>query len=466
MVASAGGGSNGPSRPDDNRPLVVGERAEYERLRSAAAVRHDRLRSVGASVLLLLAAVLAPLAVVATWAHTTISDSDRYADTVAPLATDPAVQNLVIDRLTEQVVSNVNVDQVAASLAGVLKRNDAPPAVVDHADALAGALKTALTSAVRQVVQGVVTSEQFPLIWENANRRAHAAVVKVLTGKGGSAVQAKDNTIVVDIGPVVDSVQKRLADAGFEKAGRIPDADRQIVLLRTDKLTKAQDALRLLAILGRWLPVAVVALAALGVWLAPSHRAGLMATGIGIGATMIVLLVGLAVARQVYLDSVPPDTQPRDAAAAIYDTLVRFLRDSALTWLTIAVIIVVAGYLYGPGRGARAVRSGAAHATGAVGRAAGRVGVRTGDAGRWLDRHRRLTNGIVIGAGALALALWNSPSPSSVALVLVLVLVTLAALGVLAAAGTTSTTTTTTTRPDPGRPDGGPYDGIVGPPSS
>ncbi|MCM3886277.1 hypothetical protein, partial [Frankia sp. R82] len=370
MVTSAGGSSDGPAHSDDTSFLSGGERAEYERLRGAAAVRHDRLRTVGASLLLLLAAVLAPLAVVATWADTTISDTDRYADTVAPLATDPAVQNMVINHLTDLVVRNVNVDQVTASLDGVLTRNNVSPVVVDHADALTGALKNALTSAVHQVVQGVVTSDQFPLVWQNANRRAHAAVVKVLTDQGSNVLQAKDDTIVLDIGPIVDSVRQRLADAGFEQAGRIPDVDRQIVLLRTDTLTTTQDALHLLAVLGRWLPVAVVALAALGVWLAPSHRAGLMALGVGLGVTMIVLLVVLAVARQRYLDSVPPDTLPHDAAAAIYDVLVRFLRDSALTWLIVAIITVVAGYLHGPGRGARALRTGATHTTGAAGRAA------------------------------------------------------------------------------------------------
>ncbi|SQD97913.1 putative integral membrane protein [Parafrankia sp. Ea1.12] len=453
MVENAGRDVDGPARSDGGRPLSVGERAEYERLRSAATVRHDRLRTAGASVLLLVAALLAPLGVVAAWADTTVSDTDRYVETVAPLATDPAVQNMVIDRLTNRVVSNVNADQVAASLADAVAKTGAPPIVVDHTDALAGALKAALTSAVHQVVQGVVTSDQFPQVWENANRRAHAAVVKVLTGEGGRAVQAKDDTIVLDIGPIVDSVQNRLVDAGFEKAGRIPDVDRQIVLLQTDKLTRARDVMRLLGILGLWLPVAVVALAALGVWLAPSHRAGLMAAGIGIGVMMVVLLVGLAVTRQIYLDSVPPDAQPRDAAAAIYDTLVRFLRNSALTGLTIAVIIVVAGYLYGPGRGARAIRSGAAHATGATGRAIARVGLRTGGPGRLLDRHRRLTSGIVIGAGALALALWNSPTPSSVALVLLIVVVALAALSVVAAAATPS-------------PDGRPSDGAAAPPAA
>ncbi|WP_163549938.1 hypothetical protein [Candidatus Frankia nodulisporulans] len=421
MVASAGDSSDGPARSHD-----------------------ISVRTIGASLLLLLAVVLAPLAVVATWADTTISDSDRYGDTVAPLATDPAVQNMVTNRLTDLVVRNVDVDQVTASLNDVLTRNDVPPVVVNHADVLAGALHSTLTSAVHQVVQGVVTSDQFPPLWENANRRAHAAVKKVLTDEGNNVLQAKDDTIVLDIGPVVDSVQQRLVDAGLEKAGSIPDVDRQIVLLRTDTLTRTQDALRLLAVLGLWLPVAVVAFAALGVWLAPAHRVGLMALGIGTAVTMIVLLVVLAVLRQSYLDSVAPDVQPRDAAAAIYDTLVRFLRDSALTWLTVAVITVAAGYLHGPGRGARALRAGASHATGAAGQTLARAGVGTGGAGDWLARHRRLTGGVVIGAGLLALVLWNCPTPAAVALILLTVVVALAALGVLAAAGTT--------RPEPTNP--------------
>ncbi|SBW27075.1 integral membrane protein [Candidatus Protofrankia californiensis] len=457
MATSATPVSDGPERPDDKRPLAAAERAEYERLRRAAAVRHSRLRTAGASVLLLLAFLLAPLGVVAVWADSEVSDADRYVETVDPLATEPAVQNMVIDRLTNRVVSNVDVDQVTAALATALANTGAPPIVVDHADALSGALMNALTAAVHQVVQGAVTSDQFAQAWENANRRAHAAVVKVITGQGSSAVQATDNTIVLDIGTVVDNVQQRLVDTGFEKAGNIPDVDRQIVLLQTDELQTAQGAMRLLDILGTWLPVVIVVLAALGVWLAPSHRIGLMVAGIGIGVMMIVLLVGLAVLRQLYVDSVPPGTQPQDAAATIFDTLVRFLRDSTRTVLVIAVITVVAGYLYGPGRGARAIRSGAARATGATGRAVARAGLRTGGAGRWLARHSRLTTGIVIGAGALALALWNYPTPASIALVLLIVVVTLALLGVLAAAGT---------QPTPAGPDGGPTDAAAGPPTT
>jgi hypothetical protein len=427
---------DGPERSGNERPLSVAERAEYERLRGAAAERHNRLRTLGASVLLLLAFLLAPFAVVAVWVDSEISDVDRYVATVAPLATEPAVQNLMIDRLTDRVVSNVDVEQITGSLAGVLARNGAPSAVVDHADALSGALVAALTSAVHRVVQDVVTSDQFAQAWENANRQAHPAVLKVLTGEDGGAIHLTDNTVVLDISTVVDKVQQRLADAGFEKVAAIPPTDRTIVLLETDKLRQTQTILRLLDVLGLWLPVAVGVLTALGVWLAPSHRIGLIAAGLGIGVAMVGLLVGLTVLRQLYLDSVPPTAQTRQAATVIYDTLVRFLRTSTLTVLTIAVLIVAAGCLYGPGRGARAIRSGAARATAATGRAVARVGLRTGGAGRWLENHHRLTTGIVIGAGALALALWNYPAPGSVALVLLIVVLVLALLGVLAAAGT------------------------------
>lgn len=441
MATSGTPGPSSSERPDGERALTATERADYERLRTGAGLQNRRLRIIGASVVLLLAFLLAPLSVVAVWMHSEVSDTDRYVQTVAPLATDPAVQQAVTDRLTNRVVSNIDVDQVTAALADTLARNGAPPIVVDHAHALAGALKDALTRAVHRVVNETVTSDLFAQTWQNANRRAHATVVNVLTGEGSSVIQAKEDTVVLDIGTVVDKVQQQLVDAGFQKAAKIPDADRQIVLLKSDELRKAQNGMRLLDILGTWLPLVAIVLAGLGVWLTPSHRAGLMAAGIGVGVTMAMLLVGLAFVRQRYLDSVPPGTQPQAAAAAIYDTLVRFLQNSTRTVLVIAIITALAGYLYGPGRGARAIRAGTSRATTATGRALARTGLRTGAAGRWLQTHQRWTTGIIIGAGALALALYNYPTPASVTLVLCIVIVALALLAVLTAAGTPPTPT-------------------------
>ncbi|WP_194896383.1 hypothetical protein [Catenulispora pinisilvae] len=54
-----------------------------------------RIRSIASALLLALAALLAPLAVASVWMADEIGDTDRYVATVAPLATDPAVQNAV-----------------------------------------------------------------------------------------------------------------------------------------------------------------------------------------------------------------------------------------------------------------------------------------------------------------------------------------------------------------------------------
>ena len=50
--------------------------------------------------------------------------------------------------------------------------------------------------------------------------------------------------------------------------------------------------MRLLDIVGAWLPVLAVALAALAVWTSPRHRVMLLVTALGIGVMMVLLLVG------------------------------------------------------------------------------------------------------------------------------------------------------------------------------
>ncbi|CAL9403043.1 hypothetical protein SUDANB1_01495 [Streptomyces sp. enrichment culture] len=423
------GGDGGPGRL-----LSTEEQAEYERLRRHAGVRHRRLRYSGAGVLLVLALLLAPLSVAAAWVDDQVSDTGRYVQTVAPLASDPAVQDVVTDRLTARVVAEVDVETVTEALATTLADAGAPPRVVEASESLTEPLRSAVRDVVDRTVSRVVTSDVFAQAWEGANRRAQAAVVSMLTGEREGALRAEGDTVQLDLGQVVDEVRQRLVDAGFDKAAAIPDTERTITLFQAEELSRAQDGMRLLNTMGAWLPVLTVALAALAVWAAPRHRLMLLVTAVGVGVMMAVLLVALALLRRAYLDAVPSATLPPDAAAAIYDTFVRFLRDSTRTLLVVAVITALAAYLYGPGRGARAVRNIARRGTSAAGRSLCRAGMRTGSAGLALAEHRSWTTGIVIGAGVLALVLWNHPTVGAVALVAGLVVVVLIVLETLAAA--------------------------------
>ncbi|WP_432118343.1 hypothetical protein [Streptomyces sp. bgisy032] len=435
---SGGSGASG-------RVLSAQEQAEYDRLRRAARVRHRRARGAGAGVLLVLALLLAPLAVVASWVDDEVSDTGRYVQTVAPLASEPAVQDVMIERLTDRVVANVNVEAVTDALTKALLDAGAPPGVAEAAENLTVPLRSAVRGVVEGVVTRVVTSDAFQQAWETANERAHSAVVHMLTGSGEGPLRVSGDTVQLDLGPVVDEVRTRLVDAGLGQAAAIPDTDRAVTLFRTEELSTAQDAMRLLDVVGTWLPVLTVVLAGLAVWTAPRHRLTLLITAVGVGVMMVLLLVGLAVARRVYLDAVPATTLPPDAAAVIYDTFVRFLRDSTRTLLVVAVITALAAYLYGPGRAAVAVRGFARRGTAAAGRGLARAGVRTGAPGRALAAHRPWTTGVVVGAGVLTLLLWNHPTAGAVALVAGLVLVVLLLLETLAA--TATATGPTLTRP-------------------
>ncbi|MFB7588785.1 hypothetical protein [Streptomyces sp. NPDC056169] len=427
----------GPRRPspdEPGRPLDASERSDYERLRKDADLRHGRLRMVVASGLLALAVLLAPVAVVAAWASSQINDVDRYEQTVAPLARDPAVQDVVIDRVTDGVVARVDVRKITDALADILADRDAPPFLVDAARSMDEQLKSGLTTGVRYVVKKVVTSDAFAEAWDRVNRGAHTAATNVLTGDGGGAIEVKGDALVLNVGVVVEEMQKQFVGTTIVDADQIPGADTSIVLTRNDQLGEVQNAARWLGVLGPWLPATVVVLAGLGVWAAPRRRKAVMALGVGIGVMMCALLVVLSVLRQVYLDAVAPVAKSQEAAADVYDTLVRFLRQSTVATLVIALIAVITAYLYGPGRGADAVRSATGRGVDAAGHALARTGWDSGRAGDWLRAHRPLTTATVIAAGTLALVLWSYPTPVVVVLVLLCAVLVLVLLGVLSAA--------------------------------
>jgi hypothetical protein len=79
--------------------------------------------------------------------------------------------------------------------------------------------------------------------------------------------------------------------------------------------------------------VIVLILIVLGVYVARDHRRALVGAGLGVALGMLVL--ALAIFRSIYLNGVPADVLPHDAAAVLYDTIVRFLRAGLRTVLVL-----------------------------------------------------------------------------------------------------------------------------------
>src|SRR5437867_4002809 len=175
---------------DDDRSLAADERAELARLRAeVAALHHPPARPPRriwrwslATVLIVLGALLAPLAVTAVWLRSEVSDTDRYVSTVAPLAHDPAVRRAVTDRITTEVFRRIDVEGLTNRAADALDRPGVPDAAGTALHALAQPIANGVQGWVHDQVGRFVASEQFAQAWAEANRTAHAQLVAALTG--------------------------------------------------------------------------------------------------------------------------------------------------------------------------------------------------------------------------------------------------------------------------------------------
>jgi hypothetical protein len=438
--------SRAPVEPDQSQPglaaedakLSQDERAELERLRAETAQlrgqasgrggpgrrRRFSWRTFGAVLLIVLGCVVAPVAALGVWAGDEVSDTGRWVATVQPLINDPAIQNVLTDKITDQITSQLNltgtVNQAAAELKGKgLTRVSSLLTTFDSQ--IAGAV----TGFIHSTVKSVVASPAVARIWTQVNTAAHQSLVKVLSGQGGGAISTSNGQIVLNLGPVIAVVKQDLIQHGFSLASNIPAISPTVALFQANDLGKAQSAYRLITTLKIVLPILVLLLLAAGVYVARDRRRALIGAGLGLAASMLVLAIGLLIARSIYLNSVPPSVLPGDAAAAAYDAMVYFIKITLRVVLAVGLIVALGAFITGPSRTAIQTRSALRSGLGWIRDFGERRGVSTGPVGAWTYLHRR---GLRIGAVALAALIfvfWGHPTGLVVILLAVILLVLL-----------------------------------------
>jgi hypothetical protein len=414
-------------------PELTGEeRAELERLRAEVATLRSRLRqpaadrgdrvaavrrtgrqrwrTIVATLLIVLACLLAPLSVVAVWARNQVTNTDRYVATVAPLAEDPAIQNAIADQITAQVFTYIDVRGLTNEVVDALATRGLPPRLAAQLQALTVPIASGVEGFTRTQVGKVVQSQAFADAWVQANRVAHDELVKALTGEGGGAITVEDNRVSVNMAPFIQTVKQQLTAAGFTLAARIPEVNASFTVFQSDSITRARSAFNLLNTLGVWLPVIVLILIVLGVYVARDHRRALVGAGLGVALGMLVLALGLAIFRSIYLNGVPADVLPHDAAAVLYDTIVRFLRAGLRTVLVLGLVVAAGAFLTGQSVTAVRTRESLARAIGWLQGGAEQAGLRTGPVGGWVHRHKRALRIGAVVAASLALVFWSRPT--------------------------------------------------------
>ncbi|MEU5400733.1 hypothetical protein ABZ348_15745 [Streptomyces sp. NPDC005963] len=365
---------------------------------------HHRVRSFFSALLIVIGCVLAPLGAVAAWSADEVGNTDRYVDTVAPLASDADVQNAVATRVTDAVMEHIDLNSVLEGVAPADR-----PRLTKALGKLGDSLESALRSFVHDKSQEVVASDAFKTVWVDANRKVHDAVDKALTGNGGGAVKLTNDAVKIDLGPVVDQVKQRLVDDGLTAAERIPEVNAEFTVFKSEDIGKVKTGFRLLQIAGFWLPVLALLLVVVGVLLAVRRRRALVAAALGVAFALLLLGAALTGFRAVYLDALPSDVS-QSAAGSVYDALVRYLRTTVRTVVALGIVVALAAWLTGPGRWAALVQQMWHTGLGAVRATAARAGLHTGPVGPWVRRYRRWVVWVLVAGAVLAYVFWSYPT--------------------------------------------------------
>ena len=435
--------------PED-AALGVEERAELERLRAeVAALRsqvqaggaaaggrpglparggRQRWRTIVATLCIVVACALAPLSAVAVWTRNQVTDTDRYVATVSPLARDPAIQAAIADQITAQVFTYIDIQGLTRQAVDALADRGLRPELATQLEAFAVPVANGVRSFTRDQVGRIVASDAFADAWVQANRAAHAELVRALTGEGGGAVRIENDTVSLNLATFVQTVKAQLVASGFTLAARIPEVNTSFVLFQSADVTRVRSGFNLLNTLGVWLPVITLILLVIGVYVARDHRRAVVGAALGIAGAMVVLALGLAVFRAIYLDAVPASVLPHDAAAVLYDTIVRFLRLGLRTILVLALVVAAGAFLTGQSVTAVRTRQGLAGAIAWLRGGAEQAGFGTGPVGTWVDTNKRVLRVGAVVVAALALVFWGRPTGK---VVLGLTLALLAALAVI-----------------------------------
>ncbi|HEY5856487.1 MAG TPA: hypothetical protein VIW24_21245 [Aldersonia sp.] len=433
-------------------PLGPDERAELERLRAEVAElraqsgepptvepkpRTDRhaWRWVAVALLLVLAGLFTLGSVTTRFVRAEILDTDHYVATVAPLGSDPAVQTQVVDTITGEINSRVDVEALTTQALTALTdltpadRPRLDQAVVGLAPVLAGQAE----NFIRETVTRFVDSPEFEDLWVAANRQAHTAVVAVVTGETNrqAVVVGADGTISIALGPIIDQVKQRLNDRGFAFADKIPAVDKQFVLFQSPDIVRAQRLVNALDKVATVLPWLALAAGAGAVAAAPRGRRmrALMLFGVTIVVSMLILAIGILVGRAVYLDQIPPSVMSAGAATAVFDTVVTPLRTALRAVALLGLVIGVVGFLTGGSRSAGYVRSG-------IGRGFDQIQRRRKDRPasafeRWAWAARVPLRIAIVTVAALLLMFWRYPTGVVVAWIVVLAVLALVVLEIL-----------------------------------
>ena len=410
---------------DDGTADVAALQARIEELEKTKAPRRFDGRGFTAWVLVIIAALLFPIALTAYWGQRTLTDTERYVATVAPLAQDPTVKQAVGDKLTAVIVTQIDAQQRVNDLL-----QDYP-----KLQPIAGPVAIGVNNFVGETVTKVLDSDQFDQLWITVNTQLQKGLISALSNDPTGPVTIQGDQVVLDTGDLIAVVKQRLVDRGLSFAANLPvppAADRQVVLLTSPQLKQARVAYAIGQPVAQWLIYVVLLMFVIAVLVSRKRARMTMAVGVSIilGALVVRLIMAFG---QSQIELSLNGTTFAIAQEAFFTILTVFLLNAVRAAYAVGLVLLLVGwFLSGTSSALAARRFFGGAVSGAGGRASGTA---IAPVAAWFARTKVFWRFLIVGVAA-AVILTSSPLTGSLILwTAVIAVVALVVVEFLAAAG-------------------------------
>jgi hypothetical protein len=343
--------------------------AENERLRNEVASlratveqqRHPgRVRRTLVGVLVFLSCLGVLTSTLTVWSSATLLNADTYVQVVGPIARNPQVIQAVSAYAADQVVTLLNVQQVAEQ------------ALPPKAEFLAVPLAQVVQNFTQARIADLMHTPRFQQIWVRINRAVYTQLLAALRGQT-TTLQISNGVVTLNLIPVIDAglqyIQQHLpgliaqhvtlpdpselqipaqAQQKLSQALGIPVPSNlgQIELFQSAQLAKAQQLLRLWDFLTVALPVITAALIIATLWLSRDRRRTLVQLGIGIAIAFILAKIAIGILQQYVVNSVKNPTAKSVVEPALQTVLSSL--QTVTTWLLVGgLVLAIVAFLLG-----------------------------------------------------------------------------------------------------------------------
>ena len=305
-----------------------------------------RLRALASVGLILIGALLAPVAVVGVSVSKQLVDTDGFVQTFAPLAHTPEVQSFIATEVASGIEQSLDIDALMSEAFSGVAQLNLPSVATPTLPMLERAAASGVRSLIATGTQTIVASPQFASLWEVALREAHSRAIAVLQ-QDPNALLHLDNsgTLSVSLTAVTARVRSALIDQGVLFATAIPVIDRTIPILTSESLVQVRTIYQGATVLGDWLPWAAAAALAAGLLLARNRLRALTWAAAGTAVSLLVLVGGLYAAKLAFLGAVSPATMPTATAEVVYSQLTQVTASTLFALVTFCSVVAIASWL-------------------------------------------------------------------------------------------------------------------------